>query len=93
MISLIFSVLALFLGVGLYPVIKRRPSWLSFFDAFVFVSITGLTLFHLIPHSVENAGMLGVLALGVGLGVPVFLHRSRFFGHSRLHGMHGGHEG
>ncbi len=74
MFSLVLSVLALFIGVSVYPLIRRKPSFLSFFDAFGLISIVGLTMLHLIPHSVENGGILGLVAVGIGLGVPAALH-------------------
>ena len=85
MFSLILSVLALFIGVTIYPMIRRKPSWLSFFDAFGLISIVGLTMLHLIPHSVENGGILGLIAVGVGLGVPGLLHLLQHHDH---HGEH-----
>ena len=75
MLVLILSILALFVGVGIYPIIKSRPSLISFFDAFVLISVIGLTLLHLIPHSVEGSGLWGVLAVCIGFGVPVMLHK------------------
>lgn len=86
MFSLILSVLALFIGVGIYPLIRRKPSWLSFFDAFGLIAIVGLTTIHLIPHSVENGGIWGLLAVIVGLGIPALLHLMQHHEH------HGGHD-
>ena len=84
MIQLILSILALLVGVGIYPVIRQRTSLLSFFDAFVLISIPGLTLLHLIPHSVENAGIWGVIAVCLGFGIPGIFHH--------LHHDHHAHE-
>ncbi len=74
MIKLIFSIVALYFGAGIYPFIKKHPAWLSFFDAFVLVSIIGLTLFHLLPHSIEAAGMWALLAALIGFGMLSALH-------------------
>lgn len=90
MIQLILSICALFIGVGLWSVIRRRPSWLTFFDSFVLVSIVGLTAFHLIPHSIENSGIWGVVAVIVGFGVPALMHRMQ--GHAHGHGDHDAHD-
>ena len=75
MLLLLLSILALFIGIGIYPVIRKFPASLSFFDAFVLISIIGLTMLHLIPHSVENGGIWGLLAVAVGLTVPAILHK------------------
>ncbi|MBO4351006.1 MAG: hypothetical protein J6A01_08685 [Proteobacteria bacterium] len=80
MLPLILSILALFSGVCIYPVIKRHASLLSFFDAFALLALLGLTLLHLIPHSAENGGILGVIAVLVGIGIPTLLHHLQ---HSR----------
>ena len=79
MLVLILSILALFVGVGIYPLVKSKPSLISFFDAFVLISVIGLTLMHLIPHSVEGAGLWGVLAVCVGFGVPMLMHKFPHF--------------
>ena len=74
MIPLILSILALFSGVCIYPVIKKHASLLSFFDAFALLALLGLTLLHLIPHSAENGGIFGVIAVLFGIGIPTLLH-------------------
>lgn len=91
MIQLIFSIFALFAGVALCAQIQKRPSWLSFFDAFVVVSIVGLVLFHIIPHTLEDSGLSGMAAIAVGFGIPALMHRRT---HRHEHGAHcdGSHE-
>ncbi|GEM_PF-2437536 len=74
MLPLILSILALFSGVCIYPVIKKNASLLSFFDAFALIALLGLTLLHLIPHSAENGGIPGVIAVLIGIGIPTLLH-------------------
>ena len=81
MIQLLLSILALVVGVGIYPVIKRRTSLLSFFDAFVLIAIPGLTLLHLIPHSIENAGIAGLIAVCFGFGIPAVFHHNHHHHH------------
>lgn len=82
MIQLVFSILALFIGIALCSRIQKRPSWLSFFDAFVLVSIVGLALFHIIPHAIEDAGIWGMIAVAIGLGIPALFHKSQHHAHS-----------
>ncbi|MBQ1926858.1 MAG: hypothetical protein II180_12160, partial [Proteobacteria bacterium] len=74
MIKLIISIAALYIGVLIYPFVKKHPAWLSFFDAFVLVSIIGLTLLHLIPHSIEAAGGWALLASVIGFGALSSIH-------------------
>ena len=75
MLQLIFSILALFVGVALCASIQKRPSWLSFFDAFVVVSIVGLVLFHIVPHCLEDSGILGMATIAIGFGIPALVHQ------------------
>ncbi len=91
MLQLILSIFALFVGVALCAQIQKRPSWLSFFDAFVVVSIVGLVLFHIIPHTLEDSGLSGMAAIAVGFGIPAIMHRRT---HRHEHGAHcdGSHE-
>ncbi len=81
MIQLILSILALVIGVSIYPVIKNRTSLLSFFDAFVLIAIPGLTLLHLIPHSIENTGLAGWIAVCLGFGIPGIIHHLQHHSH------------
>ena len=91
MIQLLLSILALVVGVGVYPVIKRRSSLLSFFDAFVLIAIPGLTLLHLIPHSIENAGIAGFFAVCLGFGIPGIFHHMQHH-HHHEHGEDSHHD-
>lgn len=75
MIQLFLSILALILGALAYPLAKRTESWLNFFDALVLVSISGLTMLHLIPHSVEALGWPAIVAALIGFGLPALFHR------------------
>ncbi len=92
MLLLVLSILALFIGVGIYPIIKKFPASLSFFDAFVLISLVGLTMLHLIPHSIENAGIPGVLAVALGLGVPSLLHKYQHHHEHDAHHTHDDHQ-
>lgn len=85
MISLVLSIIALFTGVAIYPFVKRHASLLSFFDAFALVSLLGLTLMHLIPHSVENGGIAGMISVLVGCGIPALLHHFQHHDHDEAH--------
>ena len=82
MIQLILSILALLIGVAIYPFARKRPSLLSFLDAFAILTIIGLTFLHLIPHTVEHAGMTGIISILIGFGLPTLLHLSHHHHHS-----------
>lgn len=82
MLQLILSLIALFVGILAYPLIRRYTALLSFFDAFVLVSIIGLCFLHLIPHSIAATGLPGLLAVSVGLGLPLMMHRLKGKEHS-----------
>lgn len=67
MLLLILSLAALALGPLLYVIGTRRAGVREGLDGFVFVSIAGLVIFHVIPEVMEVAGMwaLGFAALGL----------------------------
>lgn len=56
MVLLILSVLALFGGLLLMPLLRQHMRWVAALDGFVVVAVGGLVLIHLIPHSVELGG-------------------------------------
>ncbi|MGI5828687.1 MAG: hypothetical protein ACOX8U_00755 [Bradymonadia bacterium] len=84
MLLLVLSILALIVGALAYPIAKRKASWLNFFDALVLLSISGLTLLHLIPHSVEAVGWIAALAALIGFGLPAIFHKHGGASSSRL---------
>lgn len=67
MLLLILSLAALALGPLLYVLGTKRDGVREGLDGFVFVSIAGLVIFHVIPEVMEVAGMwaLGFAALGL----------------------------
>ena len=86
MIKLVISVLALIVGASIYPFIKNKAQLLNFFDAFVFVSIVGLVLLHLVPHSIEASGTPAIIAILLGFALPMLFHlRDRFKGEKHSH--------
>jgi uncharacterized protein len=73
MLALVLSLVALVIGPVLHGLASARPGTLPVLDGFVFVSVGGLVLLHIIPNGLHSAGWgAGVAALcgllGPGLG-------------------------
>ncbi|TEW53997.1 permease [Psychromonas sp. RZ22] len=67
---LTLSILALFLGPVTYRLLQRQPGWIDLLDAFIFVSISGLVLFHILPELLHEGGLLVLVLTGLGLLMP-----------------------
>jgi len=72
---LILSMLALFLGPITYRLLQRQPGWLDLLDAFIFVSISGLVLFHILPELLYEGGLLVLVLTGLGLLTPSLIEK------------------
>lgn len=84
-IYLFASVGVLFLGPVVYRTWRHKPSLLALLDGFVLGGVGGLVLFDVLPHAVEEASWMAVLAAGIGLLGPFAAERSRF---KALRGTH-----
>lgn len=73
MIFIILSFIALLLGPLLVHFTQRRKATLQFIDMFVLCSIFGLIALHVLPESIEEAGVTAILAALVGLFGPMLL--------------------
>jgi hypothetical protein len=72
---LLLSLATLALGPILYRLAARRPASLAALDSFVFISLAGLVLLHLIPHALDaGRGAASVAAL-LGLVGPTLAER------------------
>jgi len=67
---LLLSVLALFLGPITYRLLQRQPGWLDLLDAFIFVSISGLVLLHILPELLHEGGLFVLVLTALGLLAP-----------------------
>jgi uncharacterized membrane protein YraQ (UPF0718 family) len=72
---LFLSVLALFLGPITYRLFQRQPGWLDFLDAFIFVTISGLVLFHILPELLHSGGLIVLLLMAIGLLIPSWIEK------------------
>ena len=68
------SAAALAIGPLLARWLTPRPSLAAGLDAFVVVSVAGLVLTHVLPEAVQAAGLVALVAFGVGLLLPALLH-------------------
>ena len=69
------GLLALLIGPLLYKAVEARSSYLSVFDGFILVSITGIAVLDVLPGTVENGGLLSLLFLTVGLFGPTVIEK------------------
>ena len=72
---LILSIFALFLGPVTYRLLQRQPGWLDLLDAFIFVSISGLVLFHILPELLFEGGLLVLVLTSLGLLTPSLIEK------------------
>ena len=72
---LLVSLLALAIGPMLYQLAHRLKSMLAALDGFVFATIGGLVLLHLIPDSMERAGWWALVWALAGLLGPGLIER------------------
>jgi len=71
----IASLVALLVGPVLHRVAEKARWALATLDGFVLVALGGLILLHVLPHSLELAGVWALVAGIVGLLVPGALHK------------------
>ena len=84
---LTFSILALFLGPITYRLLQRQPGWLDLLDAFIFVSISGLVLFHILPELLHEGGLLVLVLTGLGLLIPSLIEKYFHKAANKAHNM------
>lgn len=72
---LILSIVTLFLGPYLCRFVENKPDRFAFFDSFIFVSIGGLVLFHILPELLEQGGILVLFLLLAGLFGPGLIEK------------------
>jgi len=72
---LFLSIFALFLGPLAYRLLQRQPGWLDLLDAFIFVTISGLVLFHILPELLHNGGLMVLLLMAIGLLAPSWIEK------------------
>ncbi|SQD79534.1 permease [Moritella yayanosii] len=66
-VLLFLSIATLFLGPYLCKFVGSKSDRFAFFDSFIFVSIGGLVLFHILPELLETGGIavLGLMLVGL----------------------------
>lgn len=72
---LLLSIFALFLGPFAYRLLQRQPGWLDLLDAFIFVTISGLVLFHILPELLHSGGLVVLLLMAMGLLAPSWIEK------------------
>ncbi|MFT7053807.1 MAG: uncharacterized membrane protein YraQ (UPF0718 family) [Psychromonas sp.] len=82
---LFLSILALFLGPLTYRLLQRQPGWLDLLDAFIFVTISGLVLFHILPELLHSGGLLVLVLMTIGLLAPGWIEK---YFHKAAHQAH-----
>ena len=85
-ILLLLALAGLIAAPFIDALMQRSPSLRGALDALVLVMVGGLLAFHLVPHAIEEAGLLAIAGLLVGLGLPVFLEYRGGEAARRAHG-------
>lgn len=73
---LIATLLALACGPLLYALTRQMPRYRRGFDVAVWLSITALLVFEIIPHALHEGGYWGFAWLLLGFGLPTVLERA-----------------
>ncbi len=73
------SILILGLGPLLYKLSDRSEWMLSVIEGFVLISVSGIVLFHVLPHAMERLGGWAFLGAAVGFVGPLILGSIRRF--------------
>lgn len=76
MLSLVAAILVLLVGPAVYALVRRRDEMLALLDGLIFVTITGLVLFVILPEAFENGGWPTLLFAAAGLFGPTLLEGS-----------------
>lgn len=82
---LLLSVFALFLGPITYRLLERQPGWLDLLDAFIFVTISGLVFFHILPEILHSGGLMVLVLMAVGVLAPSWIEK---YFHKAAHQAH-----
>jgi uncharacterized membrane protein YraQ (UPF0718 family) len=82
---LFLSILALFLGPLTYRLLQRQPGWLDLLDAFIFVTISGLVLFDILPELLQSGGLFVLVLMITGLLAPGWIEK---YFHKAAHQAH-----
>jgi zinc transporter ZupT len=72
---LFLSVLALFMGPLTHRLLQRQSGWLDLLDAFIFVTISGLVLFHILPEILHSGGLMVLVLMAIGLFAPGWIEK------------------
>ena len=82
---LLLSTVAFILGPATASLGRRFPLFLPVLDGFVLLSVTGLILMEVIPHSMEEVGLWAIPLALLGLLVPSMIEK-RY--HKMAHSAH-----
>ena len=74
-VTLLVTVLGLFVGPGLATLGGTSRSWSAFLDGASLTLVSGACLLHLGPHALAHGGFLGLAGGVMGAALPGLLHR------------------
>ncbi|RME74419.1 MAG: hypothetical protein D6776_05270, partial [Planctomycetota bacterium] len=79
------SVIGLWIGPALSPLLRRVPPLRAFLDGLILVAIGGLVLMQILPEAIEHAGAWALLAAAAGLALPRVAEGVLHVSHQRVH--------
>ena len=75
MLQLGSALLAPVIGALLYGWLHNRPGVVRFLDSFMYLAVPALVAWQMVPGAWAEAGILALLVMAVGLGVPALIER------------------
>ncbi len=75
MLYLFVAIAAFFLGVFVHPGLHAKTRALAFVDAVIVLSVLALLGFSLLPHTLEESGVLGAAGIAVGFTLTFLFDR------------------
>ena len=75
MLQLAGALAAPVVGAVLYGWLHDRPGAVRIFDSFMYVAVPALVAWQVLPHAWAEYGMLAIVVLAIGIGIPALIER------------------
>jgi len=75
-LALAMAMVALFVGPALLWASSGSTRLRATLDGLVLALVSGICLLHLGPHTLAHGGLLALVGIAIGLGLPTWFHRS-----------------
>ena len=75
MLYLCIAIVAFFAGVFVHPVLHGKTRILALIDAVIVLAVLALVSLFMLPHTLEESGMIGLLGIAVGFSLTFGLDK------------------